>query len=151
MDAKIYYFWLVICMHWKLAHSNATSVSGEVLEDVIFFHKTFPGLPSERAIIEYSISYPYFSSTTIWEHLILGIYTTQDHVNIVKNCTYIYYGQMRNQVMHQYVDSRYNDCVSREIRHCTGNITIQDFKPRNFSFSFGYPCDFPFIYSLLAR
>ena len=68
-------------MQGKWAHSITTSVSGEISEDVRFIHKTFPGLATERVIIEYSASYPY---NRLWQAPILGIYTAQNNVNIEK-------------------------------------------------------------------
>ena len=126
-------------MQWKWAHSIPTSVSGEISEDVTFIHKTFPGPAAKRATIEYSVSF-YFSRYV--DYLILGIYTRPDHVNLEKNCTYIDYGQVRNTAMHQYFGYWHTQCERRENNtlHCTGNITVQDFIPRNFSFSFGFSC-----------
>ena len=139
MYVKICYFWLVIIVQSKLAYSTATSISGEVLEDVTFIYNTFPGPPSRKVTIEYSVSF-YFSRHV--DYFILGIYTTPDHVNIQKNCTNRFYGQVRNTAMHQYFGYEHNYCDPGEnsTHHCTGNITVQDFIPRNFSFSFGFAC-----------
>ena len=40
-------------------------------------------------------------------------------------------------------DSTPTECLQEglETIHCRGNISVQDFKPRNFSFSFGFCCD----------
>ena len=84
MDGKIYCFWLVTIMQGKWAYSITTSVSREISEDVTFIHKTFPGPPSEREIIEYGVRYQH---NKFWQPVILETYTTQDHVNIEKNCT----------------------------------------------------------------
>ena len=121
----------------RLAYSITTSVSGEISEHLTFIHKTFPGSAAKRVIIEYDVHVQ-----DEWALLpILGIYTTQDHVNLKRNCTYRSYGQVRNTAMHQ--DFGYFCELgehSRSTRHCVGNITIQDFSPRIFSFSFGFAC-----------
>ena len=148
MDGKIYFFWLVTIMQGKWAYSITTSVSGEISENVTFIHKTFPGPAAKRAIIEYSVSF-YFSRYV--EYLILGIYTTQDHVNLKKNCTYKNYGQVRNTAMHPDFGYRNKNCKLgvNNTRHCVGRITVQDFIPRIISFSFGFWCkhiDYPWLY-----
>ena len=124
-------------MQWKWAHSITTSISGE---DVTFIHNTFPGPPSDRAIIDYSVCYHY---SAFWDSLMLGIYTTQDHVNMERKCTHKSYGQVRNTDMHHDLESRYRNCnwVAKSTRHCVGRITVRDFIPRIISFSLGFRCD----------
>ena len=137
MDGKIYYVWLATIMQWKWAHSIPTSISGEISEDLKFIHKTFPGPAAKRATIEYNVRFYYHA----WRnYLILGIYTTQDHVNIEKNCTYRSYGQLRNRAMHRTFGPTYCQPGENSTRHCAGNITVQDFIRRNFSISFGFRC-----------
>ena len=64
--------------------TTTTSVAGSYSEDGIFIHKTFPVPSSTKAIIEVDVSYPleYISIFLIFP--VIGIYTTQDHVNIKK-------------------------------------------------------------------
>ena len=62
-------------------------ISGEISEDITFLHKTFPVPPSIEAIIEVDAYDPNLSLTDQGHYPILGIYTTQDHVNIKKQCT----------------------------------------------------------------
>ena len=58
------------------------AVSGSISDNkMTFFHQTFIGQLSQRAIIEVDV---YCHRRPI---PILGIYTTQDHVNIKKGCT----------------------------------------------------------------
>ena len=140
MDGKICYFWMAISMQWKLAHWIPTFISGEVSEDVAFIHKTFlPGPVAKRVTIEYNVSFYY---RTYLGYLILGIYTTQDQVNLEKNCTYKDYGQVGKTAMHQDLGSWHTHCERRENNtlHCAGNITVQDFIRRKFSISFGFHC-----------
>ena len=122
-----------------------SSVYGEISERIHFIHETFPVEPSTRAIIEVDASVPvdYFLTPNFID---VGIYTTQDHINIKRQCTEHWYGQVGNRNLHPRItilhDSRSLTCKvdTRETTHCTGNITVQDFKPRSFSFSFGFPC-----------
>ena len=102
--------------------------------------------PSIRAIIEVNISFTGY----IWHsnhHPDMGIYTTEDHINIKKQCTHILYGQLINRNLRFVIREdrgRLNTprCLGESDGrlHCRGNITVQDFKPRNFSFSFGFSC-----------
>ena len=115
------------------------TISGSVSDDVKFIYKKFPVQSSMRAIIEVDVYYPDSNP-------ILGIYTTRDHVNIKQKCVIKRYGQLENKNMHPGITmlgsdlSRTLNCDTDNMLHCTGNITIQDFKPRNFSFSFGFQC-----------
>ena len=134
-----------VCLQCKWTCCTTASVSGEISDDVIFIYKTFPVPPSMRAIIEVDISYPANSTSKDGHHQIMGIYTTQDHTNLEKQCTDRNYGQFGNKCMHPgiTVDLDYNtslNCHVDNFTHCHGNITVQDFKPRNFSFSFGFNC-----------
>ena len=119
-----------------------TSVSGSIAdsEDVTFIHETFPVPPSKRAKIGVDVYPPNHIPFPVW----IGIYTTRDHVNIKRQCTESVYGQVKNRDLHLEIGSPQNlkcDSFSNNITHCTGHIIIQDFKPRNFSFSFGFRCD----------
>ena len=125
---------------------------GEISENVTFLHSKFRGPPSRRAEIWFRVSFKEQG-----HHPIFGIYTTEDHINIQKQCTYIDYGQLGNRNLHlrlttdDYVYPYLHDsdfCVpvlasvndSRSIS-CQRFITVQDFIPRNFYFSFGFRCD----------
>ena len=103
--------------------SYSTSISGEISEDVTFLHKTFP-VPPFRT------------------DLMMGIYTTEDHVNIQNQCTQTRYGQLGNKHLHQTLNSGHPACKLRFDGglHCRDTITIQDFMLRTFSFSFGFEC-----------
>ena len=150
MDVRVYIILLLVCTQCKWIHS--VTISGSVSEQVNFIHKTFPVQPSTRAIIEVDVYYPvdeYYENKHSSYFPILGIYTTQDHVNIRSHCTDINYGQLLNFDLHPSITldryaSRPLKCVNDNTTsiHCTGNITVQDFKPRNFSFSFGFKCGY---------
>ena len=111
---------------------GSISISSDITEHITFLHKTFPVPLSMRAIIEVDVSYP--NSSDRIHDPIMGIYTTHNHVNIKKQCSYVQYSQLGNRPL---------KCLKEGLDtiHCTGNITIQDYKPRSFSFSFGFNCD----------
>ena len=77
---------------------RSISISGKISEDITFLHKMFPVPPSKRAIIEVDVSYP--NSSDRIHNPIMGIYTTHNHVNIKKQCSYVQYSQLGNQVLH---------------------------------------------------
>ena len=133
-------------MQWKWTHS--VCVSGEISDDVTFIHKRFPVPPSKGAIIEVHVSYPLQSIREQGQNPTIGIYTTNNHANIREQCTHTRYGQLGNQNMHTEItldESKVQPpkCLEEDLDtvHCTGKIKVQDFKPRNFSFSFGFYCD----------
>ena len=137
---------LIVSMQFKLASSVTTSISGVISEDIIFLHKTFPVSPSMRAIIEVDAAFPDIFIKQQGNCPAIGIYTTDNHTNIKKRCTYLDYGQLANGNLHPNIR---NDegrdltirCVSDDGNtHCIGKIMVKDFKPRHFSFSLGFLC-----------
>ena len=146
MDAKLFIVlsFLTQCNRTQcVTLAPFSSVSASVSEDENFIHETFPVEPSKSAIIGIDIFLPNRIPFPVW----LGIYTTEDHVNIEKQCTESVYGQVRNRDLHLEISSskysRLLRCysISKYTTHCTGNVTVQDFIPRNFSFSFGFDCE----------
>ena len=139
---------LIVSIQFKLTCSVTTSISGVISEDITFLHKAFSVPPSKRAIIEVNVSFLDRLIVQQGHRPIIGIYTTQDHINIKKQCTNLEYGQLANENMHPKI--RIDEGRSLTPRcsydgndgkiHCIGNITVQDFKPRNFSFSLGFIC-----------
>ena len=148
MDNKLFFF-VAVLVQLKLTQSQSPkrTVSGEIFENVTFIHKTFQVPPSTRAIIEVDVSYPDSFAKT---YPILGIYTTQDHLNLKRKCSMLRYGQLGNYNLHPGItmnqhESRPLKCETYNTTntiHCTGNKTVQDFKPRKFSFSFGFNCSY---------
>ena len=146
MDVRFFILLAVfaLCNVLLIKWSNS-SISGEITENITFLHKTFPVPPSMRAIIEVDVYYPDNSTR---HHPILGIYTTEDHVNINKRCVYTTYGQLGNKDLHQGLTTDRSlsgplkcDTTRTDTLHCVGKLTVQDFIPRQFSFSFGFLCD----------
>ena len=138
MDARIY---ITLLVFTQLNWIYSMTISGSVSDDVEFIYKTFPVQSSMGASIEVDVYYPHNSSTP---YPILGIYTTRDHVNVKVKCAFKRYGQLGNYNLHPgitmdlYESEPLNCHVDNTINtiHCTG----KDFKPRHFSFSFGFQC-----------
>ena len=107
----------------------------------------FPVPPSKRAIIQVDVSYPISSVRMQGYNPMIGIYTAKDHIKFNKQCTRVGYSQLGNQNLHRPIrldesDIRPPKCLKEGLDtiHCTGNITVQDYIPRNF-FSFGFYCN----------
>ena len=142
MEVKL--FILLTFAQYKWIYPACRSVSGKISEDIAFLHKMFSVPPPKRAIIEVNVSYPDSSRLQKDHFLTVGIYTTKDHVNIIKHCVDKDIGQFWNEYLHPRIahHSRHLRCkvAHGNILYCSGNITVQDFIPRKFSFSFGFDC-----------
>ena len=145
MDLRVFIVLLgLLRCNWT--HTVTTFLSGSVSEDVRFVHETFHIQPSKRARIGVDVSFPDRCSFWWIPEPVLGIYTTQDHVNIQKRCIERKYGQVGNRDLHPILEldhkmSRTLTCeYANYAFHCAGNITVQDFIPRNFSFAFAFHC-----------
>ena len=131
---------LAVVGQWKLTHLVTVSgFIGKFYNNVTFIHKKFPVPLSKRAIIEYDVRFV----SKLPTGLTMGIYTTQDHVNIQKRCTETRYGQLGNKHLHLALNTGLPACklMVANVLHCRDRITVQDFMPRTFSFSFGFECD----------
>ena len=148
MEVRIL-FLLTAFTQWKLTLCVNTMVSGVISDDLTFIHKTFSVPPSERAIIKVDLLVPSSSIRILRRYPMIGIYTTQDHINIRKQCIYRPYGQLLNRDLHPELTMNQNrsaplTCELVYNNHqllCQGNITVHDHFPRKFSFSFGFHCD----------
>ena len=134
---------------------GSMSISGKISEDITFLHKPFPVPPSKRAIKEVDVSYPISSVRKQGIDLVMGFYTTNDHIDIQKQCVHIRYCQLKNSFLHRQIrldDSELKPpkCLEQPqgTIHCRGKIIVQVFIPRNFSFSFGFKC--PWINSVTS-
>ena len=140
----------VLC-NWT--HCAMDSVFGSISGNkTMFIQDMFNIPPSQRAIIEVDVYYQW-ETPYQWKTPILGIYATQDHVNIKRRCTESLYGQVENGDSHLVLDKYHSRTLRCEgantsKTHCTANITIQDFIPRTFSFSFGRSYD---VFNHFAR
>ena len=147
----------------KKGETNAT-VSDHIETDMIFYFHKLSSLSSKLATIDYSVN---VNVTAIGikcvEYktcLYLDIYTTEDNQNLKTRCVTNVYGQFRNENLHipmrlqdmpNLINSgspdKFNKCKMdddhSDMISCTGRITIQDYLPRNYGFSFGYDCAYP--------
>ena len=120
------------------------TISDTIKNDTHFYYRKLSNYPSKLATIGYSVTFNY----NVKGKVRMDFYTTEDHINIQNQCRVKVYEQVRNDNLHTLLrPGRYrfttcerdrNDSV---IVHCNGNTTIQDYIPRNFSFSFGFRCD----------
>ena len=127
-----FYLMLVLVLTSNSAVSSVT-VEGEITDDRSFYYRKLPAPPSKSARIEYTIMFP-------GDYVDLHIHTTEDHINIDKQCSFLPYGQFFNFRMHQ--ELKQGQCNKGNIETtCTGSDKFQDYIPRNFGFSFGFKCD----------
>ena len=98
MDVKL--FILLTFIQCKVIYPTPLSVSGVVSGDTTFLHKTFPLPSSMRAIIQVDVYDPVGTRRLTDDFPILGIYTTQDHVNVKMKCAFKRYGQFENGYLH---------------------------------------------------
>ena len=103
--------------------------------------------------IEFNISY-LRTSISGTEHLpLMGIYATYPKINIAKQCSYIRYGQLRNENLHPFLRvGRYRtttcELSGTDTVDCRGKVVVQDYIPRNFHLTFGFRCYWPRIHFL---
>ena len=97
MDVRIFILLVILGQPIVI---GSMSISGEITEDITFLHKTFPVPPSMRAIIEIDVYYTDSPLRKQGHYPRMGIYTTMDHINIKKRCTYIAFGQLAKHHLH---------------------------------------------------
>ena len=141
---------LVLLSQYQFCHSMF--VSGTITENVTFFYRKLPVAPSVRATIAFSVSY--LNNSRRLRYPLMGIYTAYPKVNIEKRCSYIRYGQLRNEDLHPHLrlDRPYRTTACRlsgaDTVNCRGRVIVQDYKPRSFYLTFGFYCTWPRINSL---
>ena len=126
---------------WHCTHSLTTSLSGDTSRNGNYFHEEFPVPPAKYAMIEVDILIP--RDQVPGTPLIMGIDTTK--YDFETRCINRQYGQLANKnlftALTTYLDlSGPLRCWDSEGFHCKGEISIQDYTPRNFSFLFGFSC-----------
>ena len=151
-------FMFVAILQCEYACCLTVHFSDDISQDVDFLHRTFPVPPSKRVVINFTVFYTIDSYSP---HPILGIYTTR--VNTEKRCINKNYLQLGNKNLYETLSSkrgasgplycsstrnygcpRKKDpwCRMKRFVGCFGKKKIQDYTPRNFSFSFGFPCNY---------
>ena len=150
------YFLTWIIFSFTLVQSSGTNltISDKIRTNVDFYFRKFNVYPSKLVTIDYAVT---FNRTNIeiqcgdYNNCVvsLDIYTTEDDQNIQKNCSINVFGQLRNEnlhtpMRHRSKPYRYTTCKldkwDSDMLRCEGRAMIQDYKPRDYGFSFGYDC-----------
>ena len=121
------------------------SVFGQIKTNTSFYYRKLPTRPSKLAEIQYSVRFANVNKTVS-----LDIYTTEVDLKVKTKCSHNHFGQLRNEDLHTPMKPRSGPyrstkCVldiNASVTHCEGRTTIQDYKPRNYGFSFGYHCKY---------
>ena len=135
----MYAMFLFMLYLWTVKRINSSFISGTVTDDTSFIYKEFP-TPSQSATVECIFSYTF---NTISDYVIFHIYTTKEHLDFDQNCSKRQYGQLRNRDLHyNYGFRRARDECRRKGGRLTCRVStkIQDYKSRNFGFSFQFFC-----------
>ena len=145
MDAKRTFVYSLFMLPLTTAESFFV-VSDKIMNDTQFYYRTLSVYPSKLATIEYSVNFNICSECKVKLH----IYTTDSDIqnDIASQCHNKKYGQLRNENLHTPLNARLNPyrfttCIlnkTDKVVYCNGKTTIQDYKPRNYSFSFGFYC-----------
>ena len=125
---------LCLIFFWTFyQHILSLSVSGRIENETTFFYRKIPtDSPKSSATIDYAVTFPISV-----EYVNLGVYTTNDHINLQKRCTYHMYEQLGNKKMQTELDHHSNSCnISRDKLSCQSRIMVWDYRPRKFAFSF---------------
>ena len=141
---EIFYF--VIFTACLAVNNGATNnfISGTIEEENIkFYHMKLTNVSSTSITIEFSVNY---TLTNMYDpYVVIDIYTTEDHINAGRQCSFLHYGQLFNDELHIPLNTRsYKETPCEQTaktRICNGRKTIRDFKPRIYYISFGYDCD----------
>ena len=141
----MYLYTICILLLLGADHVDLIILSHTISEDTMWYYKQLTTEPSLITEIEFSIV-----SIDAPHTLKFNLYTTKDHINIEKKCSFQANGQLFNEHLWVPLRSTNNACLKDKngLVHCAGKTVIQDFKLRRISFSFGNPCEFPHANSL---
>ena len=127
------YFLIIMCFELSEMHSVSDTIT-----DVPFYFRQLSEYPSKLVTIEYTINF-----TIVEPTIQMDFYTTKDHINLKRNCSALHYGQLLNDKLHIILhkdSSRRNNCkINQNRMFCNGIKKIQDYIPRNYYVSFGFP------------
>ena len=148
MDLTVCLLFVVLS---QIRVTNSEHVTGIITENMTFFYRKLPVTPSISANVEFTVSYLPHSMRD--RYPVMGIYTAYPKININKRCSYMNYGQLHNENLHPILRiSRYRttscELSGSNIVNCRGRVNIQDYIPRNFYLTFGFPCHWSHIYNL---
>ena len=105
------------------------SIRRTIDDDVSFYYEELPVPPSLSIEIYYEIQYPLANSN---DYVDVQLYTTSEHENIGKKCSFRKHSQFYNLRM-------YYRCRQLE---CKGSVPlIKDYIPRKFLASIGFDCE----------
>ena len=148
MDVR---FYILLALSSQIKFTCSVHISGKINENTTFFYRKLPVAPSVRATIEFNVSYK--KSLVGDSHPAMGILTTYPKLNIEKKCSFIQFGQFRNENLHTHLrlsGYRQTTCEmsGADTVSCRGRFTFQDYMPRIFYLTFEFHCDWRRIYSL---
>ena len=128
-------FCILLLQLLQLSVSECTHMSGRIMEYNTFFYRKLPVTPSVRTTIEFSVSYQWNSMR--YNYPSMDIYTEYPQVNIDKRCSYVNFGQLRNENLHPYLKlGRYRTTTCKlsgvDTMNCRGKVKIRDYTPSNF-------------------
>ena len=128
--------WILFWTFYQRMHS--LSVSGTIENETAFFYRKIPTeSPSSSATIDYAVTFP-----RNLKYVNLGVYTTEDHINLQNRCTCHMYEQLGNKKMQTELDFLRNSCIlSHDKLSCNSRIIVWDYRPRKFGFSLGFYCE----------
>ena len=127
--------WIILIILYLIREVIPASITGTIEDDISFYYQELPVQPSMLATVVFSISYP--SSN---EYVDFQLYTTSNHVNIHKRCSFQRFSQVRN--IHLYDNLSRTECGDiNGTSYCRKIRMIQDYVPRKLSFSLGFDCD----------
>ena len=117
-------------------------VACDIIKDNrIIHHGYLSTYPSKYATVEYAVRYK--SDLAQNRTLVLDIHT-DDNWSPELECSNQTCGQLRNRNLHLPLSLTSSECVpsgsNSEMIFCTGKTAIQDYIPRQYSFSIGFYC-----------
>ena len=150
MDAVLY---ILLVQLLQLSVADSAHVFGTIADNVTFFYRKLQVPPSISVVIEFRVSYLQRYKVIKYSHPLMGIYTNCPKINIEKRCSFVRFGQLRNEKLHprlgvSQLGTNRCDLSGGNTMNCRGRVTAQDYIPRNFYLTFGFHCDFEPRYSL---
>ena len=131
---------LILCL--QVRSVEMYYITGKIENSVGFYFRNLFFFPSTMATLGFSV---YYTRTWPEPRVILNFYTTKDHINTQNQCSKYHHGQFFNEKVSYGLDKlsyRKHDCEEvNDTVLCSGTTVIQDYRPRNYYFSFGFKCD----------
>ena len=117
---------------YKMATNNC--ISGIVEENNIkFYHIKLTNISSTSITIGFSVNYTLANMHD--PYVVIDIYTTEDHINVQRQCSFLHYGQLLNDELHIPLNRRSyreTDCEqTAKTRICNGRKNHSRFQTQN--------------------